>query len=132
MENIDSIDESENKNEEKIKSDSDNQSVLQFKIKLPWKIENNLFFLILIIVLIITLPFHYVIQDGIKIIPKDNFTFSNTFVSDSDINKIITRYNGENFFGKLEMRKEPLVKKLIENDILRKKIENINNTWNDR
>ena len=132
MENIDNIDESENKNEEKIKSDSDNQSVLQFKIKLPWKNKNNLFFLILVIVLITTLPFHYVFQDGIKVIPKDNFTFSNTFVSDSDINKIITRYNGENFFGKLEMRKEPLVKKLIENDILRKKIENINNTWNDR
>jgi len=123
MENMENIDESENKKEDKIKSDSDNQSVLQFKIKLPWKNENNLFFLILIIVLITTLPFHYVFQDGIKIIPKDNFTFSNTFVTQHDIDKIIKRYNDESFFGKLEIKKEPLIKKLFENDILRMKSE---------
>ena len=134
MENIENIEESENNNESIIKSDKDNQSknksdkdnnlLLEFKIRLPWTNRKNLFFLILIIVMTITLPFHYIIQHGkLKVVTKDNFTLSNTLVTQHDIDKIITRYNDENGIGKMEMRKESLIKKLFENEILVMKSE---------
>lgn len=129
MEKIDNIDESENNNESIIKSDKDNESknksdkdnnlLLEFKIRLPWTNRNNLFFLILIIVMTITLPFHYIIQDGkLKVVTKDNFTLSNTLVTQHDIDKIITRYNDKNGIEKMEMEKESVLKKLLENDFV--------------
>jgi hypothetical protein len=76
------------------------------------------FITLVIIVLLATLPFHYIFYGSLKVIPKDNFTFSNTIITEDDVSKIISRYNDENFIGKIGMRNEPLVKKLLENGIL--------------
>jgi hypothetical protein len=74
----------------------------------------------IIFVLIIigaTAPFHYV-PSKMKVFPKDNLTFSNTFILEEDIYEIKERYNSANIFEKYHIRQEPLVKKLLEKKLL--------------
>jgi hypothetical protein len=81
-------------------------------------------FSILIIVLLATLPFHYVFYNNeVKIFAKDNFTFKDTFVAEDDINKLIERINNANFWERSAIANESLYKKLTEEGIIIKKTE---------
>lgn len=63
------------------------------------------------ILLFLTLPFHYV-PSQYRIFTKDNLTFSNTFIFQSDIDEMIKRYNYASLFEKISIANEPLYKKL--------------------
>ena len=63
------------------------------------------------------LSFH-IIPSRHKVFPKDNFTFSNTFIMEDDISDLIRRYNDATFFEKASIRNEPLARKLIEKGII--------------
>ncbi len=84
--------------------------------------RNRNLIIIVGIILLITLPFHYIPEHG-KVFPKDNLTFSNTFIFQKDIDAIIKRYNNANFLDKLMIRKETLVKKLLEKGIISQESE---------
>ena len=75
---------------------------------------------IIIIILILTLPFHYFIgrDDNFSIFPKNQITFSNTFITQEDIEELIKRYNDASLYEKQAMNSEPLVRKLREKGLL--------------
>ena len=73
--------------------------------------------IVLVIIIILTLPFHY-LPDHLMVFPKENMTFSNTFIFQSDVNKLIDRYNKANILEKVEISQEPLYKKLKEKGII--------------
>lgn len=75
------------------------------------------FFVIIAIVLIATLPFHYVPSRS-RVFPKDHLTFSYTLITEDDIENLIKRYNEGSFFEKLSLQEDALVKKLLENGII--------------
>src|SRR5690554_2181727 len=74
---------------------------------------------ITLIILIIgaTLPFHYV-PSRAMVFPKESLTFSNTFISQADIDRLIDRYNNAGLIEKITIRQEPLVKKLLETGVI--------------
>lgn len=77
------------------------------------------FITFIIIVLIVTLPFHYVFYRGeLKVFIKDNFSFKDTFVTEDDIDDLIERHNKANLWDKSAIRNESLHKKLIEEGII--------------
>ncbi len=85
------------------------------------QVSNNSYvgwLLTIVVLLLATLPFHYVFYDGIEIFPKDNFTFSNTFVTVEDIDILIKRHNEANFLDQASIRSESLHKKLMERGII--------------
>jgi len=71
----------------------------------------------ILILVCITLPFHY-IPSRFEAFPKDTFTFSNTIISEQDIEDLISRYNNASIFEKLRIADEPLFKKLSEKGII--------------
>lgn len=73
--------------------------------------------IILVVGLVMTLPFHY-IPTNLTAFPKDNFTFSNTFIFQSDIDQLIEKYNSASFIEKMSMMNEPLFKKLKEKGLI--------------
>jgi hypothetical protein len=75
---------------------------------------------IAVLILGLTLPFHYVPGD-LLVFPKDNLTMSNTFIFQSDIDSIIEKYNKAGFIEKAQIRAEPLTKKLFDHGILMNK-----------
>ena len=87
--------------------------------------KNKSTYLIVFIALIIgaTLPFHYV-PDQLKVFPKNNLTFSNTFIMQEDIDRIIERYNNTNIFEQRALNNEPLIRKLREEGIIVDKNKN--------
>jgi hypothetical protein len=50
--------------------------------------------------------------------PKENLTFSNTFIFEENINKIINRYNNASLLEKQAIKQEPLYRKLMEKGII--------------
>lgn len=64
-----------------------------------------------------SLTFH-TIPSRLKVFPKDNFTFSNTIITEKNIKNLIERYNNATFFEKSAIRDEALVKKLIQEGII--------------
>ena len=73
----------------------------------------------IIIALVITLPFHYVFYTGdFMVFPKNQITFSNTILTDEDINELVKRYNNSSIYEKQAMDTEPLIRKLREKGIL--------------
>jgi hypothetical protein len=74
--------------------------------------------LLLVTVLGLTLPFHYITSGDIPIVLKENLTFKNTIVTEYDVKKIIERYNHASLFERASIENEPLVKKLKELKIL--------------
>ena len=92
-------------------------------------------FLLILIILIVgaTLPFHYVFSNGslADVFPKDNLTFSNTFITQQDIDDLIKRYNDAGLIDKLSMRQDPLYKELMEHGIIREDNKNTENQQND-
>lgn len=73
-----------------------------------------------VIVLGATLPFHYLPEHGL-VFPKDNLTFSNTFIFQEDVDKLIDRYNNSSFFERQAINQEPLVRKLMEKGVIYKR-----------
>jgi len=76
-----------------------------------------------IIVLGLTLPFHYVLTGNPSVFPKENLSLSNTFIFESDIDNIISRYNTCGYQEQLIILQEPLVKKLFEKGYILKTTE---------
>lgn len=71
------------------------------------------------VVLFITLPFHYVFYDGnVIVFAKENFTFSKTIVTETDVTRYIENYNNGNMFERLAITNEPLHKKLVDEGII--------------
>ena len=70
-----------------------------------------------VIILGATLPFHYIPEHSM-IFPKDNLTFSNTYTSQEDIDKLIDRYNNASIFEKQAINQEPFMRKLMEKGII--------------
>jgi len=73
--------------------------------------------IIIIVGLALTLPFHYILSEGMMF-PKNNLTFSYTFITVSDIDNLIERYNNANSLEKLAMNNEPIIRKLLEKGII--------------
>jgi len=71
----------------------------------------------IVVVLGLILPFHWVFKYGfipIDVFPKENFTFSYTYITDDDINVLINRHNNGSFFEQINIRNEYLHIKLVE------------------
>ena len=84
------------------------------------KKKSNFRWIIIIGVLFLvgTLPFHYV-PTALMVFPKEHLTFSYTFISQKDIDKIIDRYNNAtNIFEQQSIIQEPLARKLVEKGII--------------
>jgi len=75
------------------------------------------FGMLIVIVILATLPFHY-IPSRSMVFPKDHLTFTNTFISESDIEDIVNRFNRASFFEKISMMNDPFMKNLKEHDII--------------
>jgi hypothetical protein len=76
-----------------------------------------IFTLVSILLIFITLPFHYVPQRFMAF-PKDNFTFSNTLILQSDIDNSLKRYNEASIIEKMTIINDPLFKKLKEKELI--------------
>jgi|GEM_PF-1941435 len=72
---------------------------------------------IVMVILGVMLPFHYV-PDHLMIFPKDSLTFSNTFITQSDIDGLTKRYNDASFWERQSIREEPLMRKLMEKGLV--------------
>ena len=70
-----------------------------------------------VVILGLLLPFHY-IPSRMMVFPKNSLTLSYTFITQSDIDKIVERYNDANLFEKQAMNNEPIVRKLMEKGII--------------
>lgn len=67
----------------------------------------------------LTLPFHY-IPSQLMMFPKEQLTFSNTFITKQDVVQLIERYNSaENIFEQLSISRDPLFRKLAENGLIK-------------
>ncbi len=77
--------------------------------------------MIIAIVLILTLPFHY-IPSQMRMFPKKTLTFNYTIITEDDIEGFVERYNNArkslDFLKIQEIRDEPVVKKLMEEGII--------------
>ena len=73
--------------------------------------------LAVIIIIGATLPFHY-IPSALMVFPKDNLTFSNTFITPDDIHEIVKKYNDANYLEKEAMKQEPFLRKLMSKGII--------------
>ena len=94
--------------------------ILIFKIfKEASKSKNSIFWFsaIVIILVVSILAFHFV-PTRLMIFPKDNFTFSNTYISEDDIEEAIERYNNASIFEQVALRNDPLIKKLLEKKLV--------------
>jgi hypothetical protein len=103
----------------------ENSKILKKKPKYRWII------FICIFALLATLPFHY-IPDRLIVFPKEDLTFSNTFIFQDDIDKIIGRYNNASYFERQVIKQELLYRKLLEKYIISEKEDadtDINNTY---
>lgn len=79
------------------------------------KIEKK--YLYSFLILFFYLSFH-IIPTRIAIFPKDHFTFSDTFIFESDINNVIDRYNKASLMERQMILQNPLINKLFEKGIL--------------
>jgi hypothetical protein len=96
-----------------VKRKKEDNSFLNKKIPIGWA-----FACIVAVILLATLPFHY-LPDHVMVFSKEHFTFSNTFVFQSDVDQLIYRYNNASFMERQVMNKEPLVRKLMEKGIIK-------------
>lgn len=71
----------------------------------------------MILLIGLTLPFHY-IPSRMMMFPKNQLTFSYTFITQSDIDNIIDRYNNSGLFERQAINNEPIVRKLKEMGII--------------
>jgi hypothetical protein len=81
--------------------------------------KSGLIYLVIFVLLILfaTLPFHYYLTN-FKVFPKDHLTFSNTFITEEDVNDCIKKFEDASLFEKVSLLNDSFIKKLIENNIL--------------
>lgn len=68
------------------------------------------------------MSFHFIIDD-FKIVPKENLSFKNTFISDEDISNYLERYNSSSNSERKILLNDPLHKLLVEVGRIYKKSE---------
>lgn len=72
----------------------------------------------LLVVLGLTLPFHYV-PTALRMFPKDHFTFKHTIITQEDVDEVIKRYNNaNNIFEQNAMNNDPFIRTLREQGII--------------
>lgn len=86
------------------------------------EIKINKYYVIAIVTCFFLLSFHFV-PSKLYIFPKDHFTFSNTLILESDIEKIIDRYNNANLMERQIILQNPLINQLFEKGFLEYKDE---------
>lgn len=69
------------------------------------------------VLLFVVLSFHFV-PSKLLVFPKANLTLSNTYLSEKDIDKIISRFNNASLMERTIMLQDPFINKLFEKDIL--------------
>ena len=74
--------------------------------------------IVIFILLALTLPFHYVPEE-LKMFPKERLTLNHTFIFQSDIDRLVKKYNDGNLFEKASMLNDPLYKKLMEEGLIK-------------
>jgi len=81
--------------------------------------KHNYTWLVLICIafLVLTLSFHY-LPERLIMFPKENLSFSNTFIFQKDINNIINRYHNASGFEQVAIRQQPLFRKLVDNGVI--------------
>ena len=72
---------------------------------------------VIIFVLLLTLPFHYVAKP-FTIIPKSSWGFSETFITNKDLDKVICKYNGSDGYQREKLLQQTWLKKMISNRIV--------------
>ena len=75
------------------------------------------FGVIVVILIGLTLPFHYLPEHG-KVLMKANLTFKNTIVMNSDIERIVKQYNNASFMQQAQMRQDPFIQTLLESGVM--------------
>jgi hypothetical protein len=70
-----------------------------------------------VLYLLLNLGFHFA-PSKMLFFPKDHFTFSNTILTDDDINSIISRYNNAGITEKTIILQDPLINKLFEKGLI--------------
>jgi len=84
------------------------------------KRSSSIIILSLIGLLIFTLSFHIFLgNNGFTIFPKSYFTFSNSIITQSDVNQLIDKYNNATLFERVSMQNEPFFKKLVEKELIK-------------
>ena len=86
------------------------------------KRNSSIIIISLISLIIFMLSFHIFLgNDGFTIFPKSYFTFSNSIITQSEVNQLIDKYNKATLFERLSMQNDPLFKKLLEKELIKVK-----------
>jgi hypothetical protein len=67
----------------------------------------------IIAIVVIFLLFFHISPDKLLIFPKESPSFSNTFFFQSDIDKLIERYNNAGLLERIQISQDPFFKKLV-------------------
>ena len=86
-------------------------------VKIPLGLAFSLPLVVLFSLLLILLNYH-IYTDGFYFFKKQSMSFSNTFISDEDIEAIKIRYNKSSYQEKQTMQNDLLFQRLIEEKIL--------------
>jgi hypothetical protein len=73
------------------------------------------------LLLLLTLPFHYIIPNGSNpwhMFPKENLSFNHTFTTAQELSDISEKYHDASPVDQLEMSNDPFIRKLVEEDAL--------------
>lgn len=82
------------------------------------KISYRGWIIFIVIILGLTLPFHYV-PSAMKVFPKDHFTFKHTIITQRDIDDVVKRYNNaRSVFEQNAMNNDPFVRTLREHGLI--------------
>ena len=101
-----------------LKEGVEDDEVWEKELEKPKSGQNSLYIKLgvaLLIILVFTLPFHYVIiPSNPSIFPKENLSLSNTIIFQSDIDDLIEKYNKAGFVVQMSINQESIYKKLFE------------------
>ena len=75
------------------------------------------FLVSIIILLSLTLPFHYIIKP-LNVFPKKYLTFQHTFIDQEDINKLITKYNSSTGIERILLDNDAFHRTLLEEGVI--------------
>jgi hypothetical protein len=82
--------------------------------------SNSMIIISMVGLLIFIFSFHIFLgNNGVTILPKSYFTFSNSIFTQSDVNQLIDKYNNATLFEKLSMQNDPFFKKLMEKELIK-------------
>ena len=72
----------------------------------------------IIAIVVIFLLFFHISPDRLLIFPKESPSFSNTFFFQSDIDKLIERYNNAGLLERIQISQDPFFKKLVKKRLI--------------